>query len=52
MIFIIQIIIFLILLIILNLHYPSLSGLAATLDPIALDVGLTARSCYESVTTK
>jgi len=47
-----QIIIFLILLIILNLHYPSLSGLAATLDPRVLDVGLTARLYHENVTTK
>jgi len=27
-------------------------GLAATLDPRTLDVGLTARSCHESVITK
>jgi len=31
---------------------PRALGLAATPDPIALDVGLAARSCHESVITR
>jgi len=43
-------VIFIILMITLNLHDPV--GLAAILDPIALDAGLTARSCHKSVIIK
>jgi hypothetical protein len=45
-------IIFIIIIIILNLH--DLVGLGLTLisDPIALDVDLAARSCYKSIIIK
>jgi len=43
-------IIFIILIITLNLHDPI--GLAAILDPIALDAGLAARSCHKNVINK
>ena len=45
-------VIFIILIIILNLHDSSLIKLVATEDPRALDVGLTARSCHKSVIIK
>jgi len=31
---------------------PRVLGLTATPDPRAMDIGLTARSCHESVITK
>jgi len=31
---------------------PRALGLTATPDPIALDVGLAAKSCHESVITR
>ena len=43
-------VIFITLIITLNLHDPV--GLAAIPDPIALDAGLTARSCHKSVIIK
>ena len=43
-------VIFIILIITLNLH--DLVGLAAIPDPIALEAGLAARSCYKSVIIK
>jgi len=43
-------IIFIILIITLNLHYPV--GLAAIPDSIALDADLVARSCHKSVIIK
>jgi len=45
-------VIFIILIITLNLHDLSLSGFGCKPDPIALDVGLVARSCYKSVIKK
>jgi hypothetical protein len=44
--------IFIILIITLNLHDPSLSGSGCNPDLIVLDVGLAARSCYKSVIIK
>ena len=43
-------IIFIIIIIILNLHDPV--GLALILDPIVLDVDLVARSCHKSMIIK
>jgi hypothetical protein len=45
-------VIFIILIITLNLHDPSLSGLNTIPDPIVLDVRLAARSCHKSVIIK
>ena len=45
-------VIFIILIITLNLHDPSLSGSDCKTDPITLDVGLAARSCHKSVIIK
>jgi len=45
-------VILIILIITLNLHDPSLSGFGYNTDPIALDVGLTARSCHKSIIIK
>jgi hypothetical protein len=43
-------VIFIIIIIILNLHDPV--GLALIPDPIALDVDLAARSCHKSMIIK
>jgi hypothetical protein len=43
-------VIFIIIIIILNLHDPV--GLALIPDPIALDVDLTVRSCHKSMIIK
>jgi hypothetical protein len=43
-------VIFIIIIIILNLHDPV--GLALIPDPIALDVDLAARSCHKSIIIK
>jgi len=45
-------VIFIILIIILNLHYPSLSEFGCNIKPGALDMGLAAMSCYKSVIIK
>jgi hypothetical protein len=45
-------VIFIILIIILNLHDPSLSEFGYNIKPGALDMGLAARSCYKSVIIK
>jgi len=45
-------IIFIILIITLNLHDPSLSGSGAIPDLIVLDMGLVARSCHKSMIIK
>jgi hypothetical protein len=45
-------IIFIIIIIILNLHDPVGLGLALIPDPIALDVDLTAKSCHKSMIIK
>ena len=45
-------VIFIILIITLNLHDPSLNGSSCNTDPIVLDVGLAARSCHKSVIIK
>jgi hypothetical protein len=45
-------VIFIILIIILNLHDSSLSGSDCNPDPIVLDVGLGARSYHKSVIIK
>jgi len=45
-------VIFIILIIILNLHYPSLSEFGCNIKPGALDMGLAATSCYKSVIIK
>jgi len=45
-------VIFIILIITLNLHDPSLSGSDCKTDPITLDVGLAARSCHKSMIIK
>ena len=45
-------VIFIILIITLNLHDPSLSRVTAIPDPIVLDVGLAARSCHISMIIK
>ena len=45
-------VIFIILIIILNLHDSSLSESDSTPDPRALDVGLAARSCHKSMIIK
>jgi hypothetical protein len=47
-----QKIIFIILIIILNLHDSSLSGFGCNTRPRALDVGLAARSCHKNVIIK
>ena len=47
-----QRVIFIILIIILNLHDSSLSESDSIPDPRALDVGLTARSCHKSMIIK
>ena len=44
--------IFIILIILLNLHDPSLSNFGCNTRPRALDVGLAAKSCHESVIIK
>jgi hypothetical protein len=45
-------VIFIIIIIILNLHDPVGLGLALIPDPIALDVDLVARSCHKSMIIK
>ena len=45
-------VIFIILIIILNLHDSSLSGFGCNTRPRALDVGLAARSCHKNVIIK
>jgi hypothetical protein len=45
-------VIFIILIIILNFHDPSLSGSTTTPDPRALDVSLAARLCHKNAITK
>jgi hypothetical protein len=45
-------VIFIILIIISNLHDPSLSEFGCNIKPGALDMGLVARSCYKSVIIK
>jgi len=45
-------VIFIILIIILNLYDPSLTGFDCNTRPRALDVGLAARSCHKSVIIK
>ena len=45
-------VIFIILIIILNLHDSSLNESDCNTRPIALDVGLTARFCHKSVIIK
>jgi len=44
--------IFIILIIILNLHDPSISEFGCNIKPGALDMSLLARSCYKSVIIK
>jgi hypothetical protein len=45
-------VIFIILIIILNLHDPSLSEFGCNIKPGAFDMSLVARSCYKSVIIK
>ena len=45
-------VIFIILIIILNLHDSSLSEFSCNIKPGALDMGLAAMSCYNSVIIK
>ena len=45
-------VIFIIIIIILNLHDPVGSGLALIPDPIALDVDLSAKLCHKSMIIK
>jgi hypothetical protein len=45
-------VIFIILIIISNLHDPSLSEFSYNIKPGALDMGLAAKSCYKSVIIK
>jgi len=45
-------VIFIILIIILNLHDPSLSEFGCNIKPGALDMGLAARSCYKNMIIK
>jgi hypothetical protein len=45
-------VIFIIIIIILNLHDPVGLGLALIPDPIALDVDLAAKSCHKSMIIK
>jgi hypothetical protein len=45
-------VIFIIIILLLNLHDPVGLGLALILDPIALDVDLAAKSCYKSMIIK
>ena len=45
-------VIFIILIIILNLYDPSLSEYGCNIKPGALDMGLTARSCYKNMIIK
>jgi hypothetical protein len=45
-------VIFIIIIIILNLHDPVGLGLALILDPIVLDVDLAAKSCHKSIIIK
>jgi hypothetical protein len=45
-------VIFIILIIILNLHDPSLSEFGCNIKPGALDMGLATRLCYKSVIIK
>jgi hypothetical protein len=45
-------VIFIILIIILNLHDPSLSEFGCNIKPGALDMSLVARSCYKSMIIK
>ena len=45
-------VIFIILIIILNLHDSSLNESDCNIRPIALDVGLAARLCHKSVIIK
>jgi len=45
-------VIFIIIIIILNLHDPVGLGLALIPDPIVLDVDLVAKSCHKSMIIK
>jgi hypothetical protein len=45
-------VIFIILIIILKLHDPSVSEFGCNIKPGALDMSLLARSCYKSVKIK
>ena len=45
-------VIFIILIIILNLHDPSVSEFGCNIKPGALDMSLLGRSCYKSVIIK
>ena len=45
-------VIFIILIIILNLHDPSLSKFGCNIKPGAFDISLVARFCYKSVIIK
>jgi hypothetical protein len=45
-------VIFIILIIIVNFHDPSLSGSTTTPDPRALDVSLVAKLCHKNMITK
>jgi hypothetical protein len=45
-------VIFIIIIIILNLHDPVGLGLALIPDPIALDVDLAGKSCHKSIIIK
>jgi len=45
-------VIFIILIIILNLHDPSVSEFGCNIKPGALDMSLLASSCYKSVIIK
>jgi hypothetical protein len=45
-------VIFIILIIIINLHDQSLSEFGCNIKPGALDMSLAARSCYKSVIIK
>jgi hypothetical protein len=45
-------VIFIILIIILNLHDPIVSEFGCNIKPGALDMSLLARSCYKSVIIK
>jgi hypothetical protein len=45
-------VIFIILIIILNLHDPCLSEFGCNIKPGALDISLAARSCYKNVIIK
>jgi len=47
-----EVIFIILIIIILNLHDPSLSEFDCNIKPGALDMGLAARSCYKSVIIK